>query len=101
MVSSLRRTTHHRYDEAWWHYGDPASKTADIHHSISGEGPVREIPAVNGSRVMLLRPPIMQSRGWDAGLFGPHLEALPANVVVEEELSPENCQAWLRALGIK
>lgn len=88
------------YDEAWWHYGDPASKTADIHHSIWGEGLVREIPVVNGSRVMLLWPPIMQSRSWDEGFFGPHLQALPADVVVEEDLSPESCRAWLRTLGI-
>jgi hypothetical protein len=89
------------YDEAWWHYGDPTWKTADLHHSIWGEGLVREIPVINGSPVMLLWPPIMESRSWDAGFFGPHLQALPANVAVEEELSPESCQAWLRTLGIK
>ena len=89
------------YDEAWWHYGDPRSKTPDLRESIWGEGLLTEIPIVNGSRVMLLWPPIMQSRTWGSGFFGPHLQALPANVVVEEELSPESAREWSQALGIR
>lgn len=88
------------YDDAWWHYGDPTSKTPDIRESIWGEGRVTDIPVINGSRVMLLWPPIVQSRSWDDGFFGPHLQALPANVVVEEELSRESAREWLEALGI-
>ncbi len=44
--------------------------------------------------------PIMQSRSWDRGFFGPHPQALPANVVVEEELSGGSAREWLEALGI-
>jgi hypothetical protein len=87
-------------DEAWWHYGDPRSKTPQLTASIWGEGLVTEIPLINGARVMLLWPPIVESRSWDRGFFGPHLQALPANVVVEQELSRESAREWLEALGI-
>jgi hypothetical protein len=87
-------------DEAWWHYGDPRSKTPELRKSIWGEGLVTEIPMINGARVMLLWPPILESRGWGRGFFGPHLQASPADVVVEEELSPEGRRAWFEALGM-
>lgn len=87
-------------DRAWWHYGDPRSKTPELGASIWGEGLLTEIPVINGARVMLLWPPILQSRSWDHSFFGPHLEALPANVVVEEELSFESAQEWLKTLGM-
>jgi hypothetical protein len=89
------------YDEAWWHYGDPRSKTPELRKSIWGEGLVTEIPLINGARVMLLWPPIVESRSWDRGFFGPHLQALPANVVVKEELSRESRREWFEALGIR
>jgi len=88
------------YDHAWWHYGDPRSKTPKIGASIWGEGLVTEIPIINDSRVILLWPPILGSRSWNDGFFGPHLEAMPANVVVEEELSSESAQEWLKTLGV-
>lgn len=88
-------------DEAWWHYGDPRSKTADVRASIRGEALVRSIPTVNGVQVMLLWPPMLESRSWDGAFFGPHLDALAADVVVEEQLSPDSCQAWFKALGIR
>lgn len=86
-------------DEAWWHYGDPGSKTAELDGSIWGEALVSTVPSVNGVQVMLLWPPILESRSWSTN-FGPHLEALPADVVVEEELSPAESRAWLQALGL-
>jgi hypothetical protein len=89
------------YDEAWWHYGDPRSKTPELRASIWGEGLVTEIPLISGVRVILLWPPIMKSRTWDRGFFGPHLQALPANVVVEEELSRESRREWFAALGVR
>jgi hypothetical protein len=95
------QTNYNVYDDAWWHYGDPSSKTPELRESIWGEGLVTDIPVVNGSRVMLLWPPIMQTRTWDTGFFGPHLQALPANVELEAELSRESALAWLKALGIQ
>lgn len=87
-------------DVAWWHYGSPSSPTADLSASIWGEGLVREIPRVDGEQVLLLWPPILQSRGWDAGFLGPHLEALPADASVERMLTPAECEAWLSKIGI-
>lgn len=88
------------YDQAWWHYGDPRSKTPELGKSIWGEGQLTEIPVIDGSRVMLLWPLLLQSRTWTEGFFGPHLQAMPASVVIEEELSRENAQEWLKTLGI-
>ena len=88
------------YDQAWWHYGDPRSKTPQLRESIWGEGRLTEIPVINGSRVMLLWPPLMQSRSWDEGFFGPYLQAMPPSVVVEEELARETVREWLNTLGI-
>lgn len=87
-------------DTAWWHYGAPDSPTPEIGASIWGESMVRAIPVVDGVQVLLLWPPILGSRGWNGGFFGPHLEALPSDVVVEQELTRAECKAWLDRLGI-
>ncbi|MCL2715645.1 MAG: hypothetical protein FWD68_13930 [Alphaproteobacteria bacterium] len=87
-------------DCAWWHYGDPRWKTPEIGGLIRGAGLVTEIPVSNGSRVLLLWPAIVGSRKWNAGFFSPHLDALPANVVVEGDLSPDSAQEWLKTLGV-
>lgn len=88
-------------DDAWWHYGNATSPKADISASIWGEGLVREIPRVNGEQVILLWPPILQGRTWDAGFLGPHLDAMPADAAVAGVLTPEEAQAWLESLGIR
>ena len=87
-------------DEAWWHYGNPRSPKADVSATIWGEGLVREIPRVEGEQVMLLWPPVLRSRAWDAGFLGPHLEAMPADASVDSMLTPDECQTWLTKLGI-
>lgn len=87
-------------DEAWWHYGSPLSPKADLKASIWGEGLVREVPRVDGEQAMLLWPPILQKREWDAGFLGPQLEAMPASVEVERKLTPDESRAWLQKLGI-
>jgi hypothetical protein len=87
-------------DKAWWHYGTPASPKADLKATIWGEGLVREIPRVDGEQVVLLWPPILQLREWDAGFLGPHLEAMPADAAVERMLTPEESKVWLNKLGI-
>jgi hypothetical protein len=87
-------------NEAWWHYGNATSPKADLKASIWGEGLVREIPCVNGEQVILLWPPILESRKWDAGFLAPHLEAMPADAGVERMLTPDECNTWLDALRI-
>jgi len=89
-----------RGDDAWWHYGSPRSPKADLGASIWGEGLVREIPRVDGELVILLWPPVLQGRAWDAGFFGPHLDAMPAEATLERMLTPEESRAWLEKLGV-
>lgn len=87
-------------DNAWWHYGSPLSATPALLASIWGEATISSIPEINGEQVILLWPPVLQSRSWDAGFFNPQLEAAKPNVSVINRLSPEEFQAWLRNLGI-
>lgn len=86
--------------EAWWHYGSPASPRPELTASIWGEGPVRDIPRVDGEQVMLLWPPILANRVWDTAFLGPHLEAMPASASVERMLTVDESRAWLEKLGV-
>jgi hypothetical protein len=88
-------------DEAWWHYGTPLSPKPDAAATIRGEDLAREIPRVDGEQVVLLWPPILRSRTWDSGLYGPHLEAMPADATVERMLTADECRAWLATLGVE
>jgi hypothetical protein len=88
-------------DEAWWHYGSAHSMTVDPARSIWGEGLVREIQPVEGVQVILAWPPVLASRGWDAGFLGPHLDAMPADAVVERPLTTSECESWLERLGVE
>jgi len=102
IVEAARgRSNEQLSDEAWWHYGDPRSSTADIGASIWGEAMVRSIPYVDEVQVVLLWPPLLGSRSWDSGFFGPALEAAAPDVVVEQELSPEACRALFIQLGVE
>jgi len=85
-------------DEAWWHYGNATSNRASVATSIWGEGLVGEIPRVDGERVILAWPPLLQSRSWDAGFLGPQLEAMPADVVIERPLTAAEAESWLKRL---
>jgi len=88
-------------DEAWWHYSNHRSLTADICGSILGETSVLSIESLDDVQVIVLWPPIVASRMWDSAFFGPPLEALPPDVVVEEELSAENARSWFDRLKIE
>jgi hypothetical protein len=56
---------------------------------------------VNDEQVIVLWPPILAGRTWDSAFFGPSLEALPPDVVVEEELTVENARSWFYRLDIE
>ncbi len=49
---------------------------------------------------MLLWPPILGSRVWDAGFFGPALKAAPAEVKFIKTLSPEEVATWRQRIGL-
>jgi hypothetical protein len=100
-ASARGQSTEKVSDEAWWHYGDPRSKAAELRASIWGEALVREIPVIEGERVMLLWPPLLPSRTWDSSFFGPQLDALQPDVVIDAELSTADSAEWFRKLGIR
>jgi len=94
------RLPEHIEDRAWWHYGDPHSRSPNLVASIWGEMSVRSIPTINESQVVLLWSPILADRGWNSDFFGPHLAALPASVTLERELNSSDVQLWFSASGI-
>lgn len=87
-------------DSACWHYGRGDVPQADIGGSIWGEGSPSEIPKIDGTQVLLLWPPILGARAWDAGFFGPYLQAMPPGVSVTEELTAEQVDAWWSKLNL-
>lgn len=87
--------------QAWWHYGDATSPTADLMASIWGEASPRSIPAIDGEQVLLLWPPLLQGRGWGQEFCGPHLEAMPAEVVMLAPLTDREANDWLVRLGVR
>ncbi len=87
-------------DEAWWHYGIAMRGESNLATTIWGEGLARDIPSVDGVQVILAWPALLGARTWDAGFLGPHLEALPADAVVERALTIAECEAWMKRLGL-
>jgi len=87
-------------DQAFWHYGDPRSSKPEIGASIRGEASVRSIPEIDGTRVLLLWPPLVGARFWDSSFFGPFLDPMPADVVFERMLTDEETRAWMARLGL-
>lgn len=88
------------HDQAWWHYGDPRSPEPKVSASIWGEALVRTIPVVDDVQMVLLWPPLLASRGWDSGFFGPQIEALPSDATIERALSRQESNTLLERLGI-
>jgi hypothetical protein len=101
VAEAVLNPTHHLTDSAWWHYGMPNSKTSEMLSAVWGEGHPQSIPTINGVQVMLLWPPILNGRTWDAGFFAPHLQALPASMTLEETLPAQECTEWFKLLGIE
>ena len=67
---------------------------------VFGEAGPESIVEIDGAQVLLLWPPIMQSRGWNAGFFGPLIVAAPPAVEVIEELAAEEVQRWRERLQL-
>ncbi|MCM2373039.1 hypothetical protein [Aporhodopirellula aestuarii] len=88
------------HDNAWWHYGVGTHPAADLAGSVWGEASPNSIPSVDGQQVLLLWPPILSSRGWGAGFFGPFLMASPPSVSIVEDLSQDEVQQWWRTLEL-
>ena len=87
-------------DQALWHYGPGTSSQPDVYNSIWGEMSPANIPEIDGTQVMLLWPPILESRTWDAGFFTPTLMARPPRVMVERSLTEVEIQQWWDRLNL-
>ncbi|MCA8995854.1 MAG: hypothetical protein KDA80_02685 [Planctomycetaceae bacterium] len=88
------------YDRAWWHYGIGPHPQPELQASVFGEMSPAAIPEVDGQQVLLLWSPILQSRTWDSGFFGPILHARMPNVRIVDELSREEIERWCERLKL-
>lgn len=87
-------------DRAWWHFGQPTSAEADLAASVWGEGSPDEVARVDGEQVIVLWPPVLGSRTWDAGFLTPFLQAAPPKVEVIAQLSAAETEQWWQKIGL-
>ena len=87
-------------DVAWWHFGHGNVPQADFSGTVFGEASPSTIAQIEGEQVILLWPPILQSRGWDAGFFQPILSSAMPRVTIEEELSEQQIAQWRAKLNL-
>jgi hypothetical protein len=94
------RKHEHCRDAAWWHYGQPNLPSPALAGTVWGEMPPSGIAKIDGEQVLLLWPPIMGHRGWDASFFSPILEESLPKVEVLKVLSDSEVDAWWRKLRL-
>jgi hypothetical protein len=87
-------------DAAWWHYADALTNKPHIGASLWGEMLVSHIPRIDQQLIILLWPKLLGSRSWDSSFFHPHLAAMPADVVIESELTAHECAALATRLRL-
>ncbi|MCA9795256.1 MAG: hypothetical protein KC910_25780 [Candidatus Eremiobacteraeota bacterium] len=87
-------------DAAWWHFGQGDCPGAELGASVWAEAAPSSISWFDDHQVMLLWPPILGSRSWNTGFFGPHLEAAPADVRVDRWLTPTEVTRWRQRLRL-
>lgn len=86
-------------DEPWWRYeAVQADQTSVV--EISGEASVDSITRIDGMQVILLSPSVEGAAFWDTSFFTPQLFAMPANVVLESELTSTESGEWLVKAGV-
>jgi hypothetical protein len=88
------------HDYAWWHYGQGTSSSPTLTSMVFGEAPLDSIEMIEGKQVLLLWPPVLESRGWDGGFFSPYLAAAPPSVRIVDELKVEKIQEWRERLKL-
>ncbi len=88
------------HDVALWHYGQGNVPEPAIAASVWGEMSPKEILRVDGSQVLLLWPPILESRSWNSGFFVPFLAASPPNVELTNILSAAEIEQWWSRLDL-
>lgn len=88
------------HDDAWWHYGQASVPQPDIGGMVFGEAEPSAIESIDGEQVLILWPPIMASRSWDGGFFGPILHACPPGVELLATLSDAEVAHWRKRLKL-
>lgn len=85
-------------DEPWWCY-ETVQADQPVTVEISGEASVDSITRVDGMQIILLSPSVEGAAFWDTSFFTPQLFAMPANVVLESELTAAESGEWLVKAG--
>jgi hypothetical protein len=86
-------------DEPWWRYQTMRREEPGL-ADVSGEASVETISRIDGRQIILLSPPIEGAALWDTSFFTPQLFAMPANVVLEEALTPSKVEEWFAKIGL-
>ena len=86
-------------DEPWWRYEAVQADQSGV-VEISGEASVDSINRIDGMQVILLSPIVEGAAFWDTSFFTPQLFAMPANVVLESELTSTESGEWLVKAGV-
>ena len=84
-------------DQAWWHYEEVSTYSQSGFYKLWGGGNVRLISKVDEQQILVLSPPILPTLTWESP--SPFPAKIPATVVIERYLEPEECQVWLRKLA--
>lgn len=87
-------------DSAWWHYGQAFANEPDLTSMVFGEASPDSLEVIEGERVMLVWPPVMDGRSWSDGFFGPPIASSQPAVRVLGELSPTEIATWVERLSL-
>lgn len=85
-------------DEPWWRYQTVRPDEPGL-ADISGEESVETIFRIDARQIIVLSPPVEGAALWDTSFFTPQLFAMPANVVLEETLTPSEAEEWFAKAG--
>ncbi|AGB72795.1 MULTISPECIES: hypothetical protein [Rhizobium] len=85
-------------DEPWWRYQTVRPDEPGL-ADISGEQSVQTIFRIDGRQIIVLSPPVEGAALWDTSFFTPQLFAMPADVVLEETLTPSEAEEWFAKTG--
>lgn len=106
MIAYMRGETHERpgdSDWAVWHFGNARAWTAQgyetdlLSTSIWGEQSPRDVPMVDGERIVVLGECPLRSKTWDANFIAPLHDAHEARLWVRT-LTVGEVESWLKKL---
>lgn len=80
-------------DRAWWHYQSGGAKP-DMGQGVWGDELVGALCRPDGAYAVSLWAPLLGDREWNAGFFGPALEAAPSDMRFIAELQGEAAEEW-------